>query len=199
MTSDILHPSHQKIAYLANLDQVDNLSARLDNSNVCALDGYIGLGAQRPLAVVILAHSLRVAEPGVTLATGADPAITKVSLVCGILMEDLVPVASNGPKAAGNDLVIDADHASLGKVLGPVGAAVAGGSVAVLGVFPLPLGAVREGLLELGQGVEVQAVGELVEQSVYADSVLDDTVSGAVDEGSSSIVEAGGGNELTFL
>lgn len=110
-----------------------------------------------------LLHRGRIRE-ALVASTARKDRISQISLIRSILMEDLVPVAVDTAKPTGNNLVVDADHARLSKVLHPVGASVAGGRVAVLGVFVLPVGRAAEGGGVFGQGVPVETVGQLVEE-----------------------------------
>ncbi len=133
------------VLVLANGDLAFNLRAHLDKSNILRLDGVIGLFAKvGSLAVAVLGHRLAVGE---ALVAGAarQNSVAQVALVGGVLVENLVPVSSEAAEATRNDLVKDANLARLGKVLEPVGAAVAGRGVGVLGIVALPLIATREG------------------------------------------------------
>lgn len=113
-------------------------------------------------------------------------------------MEDGVPVGLDVSDAARDDLVVDADGPNLGKVLEPVGARVAGGGGRVLVVVALPLVGGAEGLLESGQGVPVQAVGNLVDHGGQVRGTLDDAVSVGESPGGSAVVETGSSNQMTF-
>lgn len=184
------------VLVIADSDLTLNFRADLDEGDILRLDGVVGhLAELLSLAVAVHGNSLRVGEALIAGAAGDDD-VAEVALVGGVLVEDLVPVARDAAEAAGDDLVKDANLARLGKVLHPVGAAVAGGRVGVLVVVALPLVAAGEGRAVLGERVPVQAVGHFVQHGTQVGRTLDDAVTGRVGEGSSTVVETRRGDKV---
>lgn len=192
---DICTAGIHRLVLVAVVDDLAlDLRADLDDGNVGRLDGVVGLGANL-LVALAAAHGdrLGVGEALVAGAAGQD-GVAEVALVGGVLVEDLAPVAGDAAEAAGDDLVKDADHARLGKVLHEVGAAVAGGRVGVLGVVALPLVAAAERRGVAGQGVPVEAVRHFVDHGGQVGRALDDAVAVGKGKGGGAVVEAGRGD-----
>lgn len=190
-------PEHLVVVEVLDDEALDLLAGNNDG-DVVRLDRGVGLGRSDKLGrASVHGDSLRVGE-AVRASATRNNEVAEVALVRGVLVEDGVPVGLDVSDAARDDLVVDADGPNLGKVLEPVGARVAGGGGRVLVVVALPLVGGAEGLLESGQGVPVQAVGNLVDHGGQVRGTLDDAVSVGESPGGSAVVETGSSNQMTF-
>lgn len=118
------------------------LTLGFNDGNIARLERVIGLGGRCHLGSV-LGNGLTVSKSLGAGAAWVDELIIP-TLVGGVLMEDLTPVASHASKATRHNLIKNADLSGLGKVLHPVGTTVASDSIGVLGVFVLPIPSAAE-------------------------------------------------------
>lgn len=113
-----------------------------NDGNIARLERVIRLGGRCHLSSV-LGNSLAVSKAFGAGAAWVDELIVP-SLVGGVLVEDLAPVASHASKTTGDNFIKNADLSSLGKVLHPVGTTISSDGIGVFGVFVLPISSAAE-------------------------------------------------------